>query len=174
MFLIPLRDALVSGAIGQKSYGGVTYSITARNISGLIAAGSTGVNHGSLVTSYSLHCPRTDPRSRYFPGWYCKTLDGNYRLIPYVVFAVLAASSSSCFVFEKVLCLVLLCIRLFLLVYKNIDTNWGFTSLETRLSTSMISCILFYLFPGLLEGVPFAAKHISSLSSSWRSSVLDT
>jgi len=40
------RDELVSGAVGQTSYSGVSYSTTAQNITGLLAAGSTGVNHG--------------------------------------------------------------------------------------------------------------------------------
>ncbi|KAA1471724.1 hypothetical protein DENSPDRAFT_837784 [Dentipellis sp. KUC8613] len=40
------RDALVSAAIGSTNFGGVSYSTTAENITGLIAAGSTGVNHG--------------------------------------------------------------------------------------------------------------------------------
>ena len=43
------RDALVQGALGTTSYGGVTYSTTARNITGLMAAGSEGVNHGIAV-----------------------------------------------------------------------------------------------------------------------------
>jgi len=40
------RDSLVSNAIGITSFGGVTYSTTAENITGLLAPGSTGVNHG--------------------------------------------------------------------------------------------------------------------------------
>ncbi|KAI0319189.1 hypothetical protein OF83DRAFT_1055467 [Amylostereum chailletii] len=43
------RDALVSAAIGTTSFDGVTYSTTAQNITGLMAAGSTGVNHGIAV-----------------------------------------------------------------------------------------------------------------------------
>ncbi|KAH9935390.1 uncharacterized protein B0H18DRAFT_412184 [Fomitopsis serialis] len=39
------RDDLVSGALGTTSYGGVTYSTTAENITGLLAAGSAGINH---------------------------------------------------------------------------------------------------------------------------------
>ncbi|KAF8549684.1 hypothetical protein OG21DRAFT_1488339 [Imleria badia] len=39
------RDELVAGAVGQTSFGGVSYSTTAQNITGLLAAGSTGVNH---------------------------------------------------------------------------------------------------------------------------------
>ncbi|KAN0080371.1 hypothetical protein V8E55_009937 [Tylopilus felleus] len=40
------RDELVAGAVGQTSYSGVTYSTTAQNITGLLGAGSAGVNHG--------------------------------------------------------------------------------------------------------------------------------
>ncbi|CAK5271506.1 unnamed protein product [Mycena citricolor] len=40
------RDVLVSSAVGLNTHDGVTYSTVARNISGLLPAGSTGVNHG--------------------------------------------------------------------------------------------------------------------------------
>jgi hypothetical protein len=40
------RDALVSAAVGTTSFNGVTYSTTSEMISGLLPAGSTGVNHG--------------------------------------------------------------------------------------------------------------------------------
>ncbi|KZV71215.1 hypothetical protein PENSPDRAFT_578227 [Peniophora sp. CONT] len=40
------RDALVAAAVGTTSFGGVTYSTTAQNITGLLAPGSAGVNHG--------------------------------------------------------------------------------------------------------------------------------
>ncbi|TFK54099.1 hypothetical protein OE88DRAFT_1625399 [Heliocybe sulcata] len=40
------RNELVQNALGTKSHGGVTYSTTARNVTGLLAAGATGVNHG--------------------------------------------------------------------------------------------------------------------------------
>ena len=43
------RDELVADAIGTKSFGGITYSTTARNVAGLMAAGSQGVNHGMLA-----------------------------------------------------------------------------------------------------------------------------
>jgi len=36
------RKALVANAVGITSFGGVKYSTTAEDISGLIAAGSTG------------------------------------------------------------------------------------------------------------------------------------
>ncbi|EPQ57332.1 hypothetical protein GLOTRDRAFT_120553 [Gloeophyllum trabeum ATCC 11539] len=40
------RDELVQAALGTKSHGGVTYSTVARNVSGLIAPGAEGINHG--------------------------------------------------------------------------------------------------------------------------------
>ncbi|KAF9529308.1 hypothetical protein CPB83DRAFT_853053 [Crepidotus variabilis] len=43
------RDLFIAGAVGNKSYGGVKYSTVARNITGLLKAGSDGVNHGIAV-----------------------------------------------------------------------------------------------------------------------------
>lgn len=40
------RDKLASQAIGTTHFNGVTYVTTARNLTGLLAAGSVGVNHG--------------------------------------------------------------------------------------------------------------------------------
>ncbi|KAI0035410.1 hypothetical protein K488DRAFT_76651 [Vararia minispora EC-137] len=40
------RDALVSGAVGTHSFGGVTYTTTAQNVTGLLSVGSAGINHG--------------------------------------------------------------------------------------------------------------------------------
>ncbi|KIM78948.1 hypothetical protein PILCRDRAFT_581023 [Piloderma croceum F 1598] len=40
------RNELVAAAVGTTSFGGVTYSTMARNITGLLAPGSAGVNHG--------------------------------------------------------------------------------------------------------------------------------
>ncbi|TFY59117.1 hypothetical protein EVG20_g7905 [Dentipellis fragilis] len=40
------RNALVTAAIGNTNYGGVSYSTVAQNVTGLIAAGDNGVNHG--------------------------------------------------------------------------------------------------------------------------------
>ena len=48
------RNALVAAAVGTTSYGGVTYSTTAQNITGLLEAGSTGVNHGACGFSTCL------------------------------------------------------------------------------------------------------------------------
>ncbi|KAF9458448.1 hypothetical protein BDZ94DRAFT_1325510 [Collybia nuda] len=40
------RDRLAGSAIGERSFGGVTYSTTAKNLTGLLSPGSAGVNHG--------------------------------------------------------------------------------------------------------------------------------
>jgi len=40
------RNELVSNALGTTNFGGVTYSTTAKNLTGLLAPGSVGVNHG--------------------------------------------------------------------------------------------------------------------------------
>ena len=40
------RNLLVQNAVGKTSFAGVKYSTTAENITGLMAAGSDGVNHG--------------------------------------------------------------------------------------------------------------------------------
>ncbi|EJF65578.1 hypothetical protein BD309DRAFT_869059 [Dichomitus squalens] len=43
------RNLLVESALGTTSFSGVTYSTTAQNITGLMPAGSAGVNHGIAV-----------------------------------------------------------------------------------------------------------------------------
>ncbi|CAK5284783.1 unnamed protein product [Mycena citricolor] len=40
------RDLFSAAAIGTNSHGGVTYTTTGTNVTGLLAAGSNGVNHG--------------------------------------------------------------------------------------------------------------------------------
>ncbi|KAI0829677.1 hypothetical protein BC628DRAFT_1057814 [Trametes gibbosa] len=40
------RDELVAAAVGTTSFGGITYSTSAQNVSGLLPVGSNGVNHG--------------------------------------------------------------------------------------------------------------------------------
>ncbi|KAI0066228.1 hypothetical protein BV25DRAFT_1797408 [Artomyces pyxidatus] len=40
------RDALVQSAVGNTNFGGVSYTTTEQDISGLMAAGADGVNHG--------------------------------------------------------------------------------------------------------------------------------
>ena len=44
------RNELVAAAMGTTSFGGITYSTTAENITGLMAAGSDGVNHGASAS----------------------------------------------------------------------------------------------------------------------------
>lgn len=39
-------DNLVAWALGEKSHGGVTYQTTAQNVTGLLQAGTQGINHG--------------------------------------------------------------------------------------------------------------------------------
>jgi hypothetical protein len=41
-------DQLVSAAIGKTRFLGVNYNTVAQNITGLLAPGSDGVNHGEL------------------------------------------------------------------------------------------------------------------------------
>ncbi|KAI0087931.1 hypothetical protein BDY19DRAFT_951087 [Irpex rosettiformis] len=43
------RDALVDAATGTTSHGGVTYSTTSQTLTGVMPAGSNGVNHGIAV-----------------------------------------------------------------------------------------------------------------------------
>lgn len=65
------RDQLVAHAVGLKSWGSVNYYTVAQNITGLMRAGSEGVNHGkafslvihSLATNLALcnrHCRGRD------------------------------------------------------------------------------------------------------------------
>lgn len=44
------RDELVAAAVGTKSHGGVTYQVDAKNITGIMPAGSDGVNHGMSMS----------------------------------------------------------------------------------------------------------------------------
>ena len=50
-----LRDALVKSALKLKKYKGVKFSTVARNITGLIAPGSNGINHGEWSELYPRH-----------------------------------------------------------------------------------------------------------------------
>jgi len=43
------RDTLVSWALGTTSYGDVTYSTTAENVTGLLQAGTDGINHDIAI-----------------------------------------------------------------------------------------------------------------------------
>jgi len=42
-------DTLVNSALELKKYQGVNYHTVARNITGLIPPGSTGINHGEWI-----------------------------------------------------------------------------------------------------------------------------
>ncbi|KZV73142.1 hypothetical protein PENSPDRAFT_733127 [Peniophora sp. CONT] len=43
------RDQLVENAIGTTSFGGITYSTTAENITGLLPVGTAGINHDIAI-----------------------------------------------------------------------------------------------------------------------------
>ncbi|KAF8894914.1 hypothetical protein CPB84DRAFT_1782625 [Gymnopilus junonius] len=43
------RDQLVSSAVGTTSFGGVTYSTAAQNLTGLLPVGSDGINHDIAI-----------------------------------------------------------------------------------------------------------------------------
>jgi hypothetical protein len=43
-----LSDDLVKSAVGLKKYKGVKYSTVAQTLSGLLPAGSAGINHSEL------------------------------------------------------------------------------------------------------------------------------
>ncbi|KAF8525761.1 hypothetical protein BU17DRAFT_41281 [Hysterangium stoloniferum] len=43
------RDELVARAVGQTSHGGVKYSTTSREITGLLPVGATGINHNIAI-----------------------------------------------------------------------------------------------------------------------------
>ena len=53
------RDELVAAAVGTKSHDGVTYNTIAKNITGLMPAGSDGVNHGMLFVRPDHNCALT-------------------------------------------------------------------------------------------------------------------
>ncbi|OBZ65671.1 hypothetical protein A0H81_14369 [Grifola frondosa] len=61
------RDDLVSRAVGTKGFGGIFYDIQARNITGLMPAGSDGINHGigvdGIVTLLTVTIQSTDGAS---------------------------------------------------------------------------------------------------------------
>ena len=49
------RDELVAAAVGMKSRDGITYNTVAKNVTGLMPAGSDGVNHGMLFSRFYRH-----------------------------------------------------------------------------------------------------------------------
>jgi len=46
MVLSTFRNKLVAAALGRTYFGGVAYTTTAENITGLLAPGADGINHG--------------------------------------------------------------------------------------------------------------------------------
>jgi len=50
MVLSISSNKLVTAAVGVRSNDGVIYTTTAENITGLLAPGSNGVNHGQYKT----------------------------------------------------------------------------------------------------------------------------
>ncbi|KAI0930361.1 hypothetical protein AcV5_007097 [Taiwanofungus camphoratus] len=60
------RNLLVQAAIGTTSFGGVQYTTTAQNISGLLPAGSEGVNHGIAVDGIVTILTVTAKRERHY------------------------------------------------------------------------------------------------------------
>jgi hypothetical protein len=48
-------DDFVKSAVKLKEYQGVKYNTVARNITGLIPPGSTGVNHGEYIKFSFIH-----------------------------------------------------------------------------------------------------------------------
>ena len=50
------RDEVVAAAIGTKSHNGITYNTVAKNITGIMPAGSDGVNHGKLCHNCIVGC----------------------------------------------------------------------------------------------------------------------
>lgn len=51
----PSRDEIVAAVTGTTSFDGVSYSTKAENITGLLAPGSNGVNHGHRYTHRTLN-----------------------------------------------------------------------------------------------------------------------
>lgn len=56
-YYLVFSDSFVKSALELKQYQGVKYSTVARNITGLIPPGSTGVNHGEYI-KLRVHYPR--------------------------------------------------------------------------------------------------------------------
>jgi len=48
-----LSDRLVASALNNPSSGSVKYTVTAQNLTGYLAAGSNGINHGKGVFLHS-------------------------------------------------------------------------------------------------------------------------
>ena len=48
-------DSFVKNAVELKEYQGIKYNTVARNITGLIPPGSTGINHGEYIKFSFIH-----------------------------------------------------------------------------------------------------------------------
>lgn len=75
-------NALATSASGTTSNSGVTYSTVVQNVTGLLAAGSAGVNHGqcflslTALISFIMICVL-----RHCNGWHHHHFDCHYRVI---------------------------------------------------------------------------------------------
>jgi hypothetical protein len=54
-YYVVFSDSFVKSAVELKVYQGVKYKTVARNITGLIPPGSTGVNHGEYIKFSMIH-----------------------------------------------------------------------------------------------------------------------
>ena len=69
-------NELVAAAVGTKSHGGVTYNTIAKNITGLMPAGSDGVNHGEFHSRNGVMMPdELVFHLRHRGRWNCGALD---------------------------------------------------------------------------------------------------
>lgn len=57
-------DSFAKSAVELKEYQGVKYNVVARNITGLIPPGSTGVNHGGYIKFSFIHVTFVNRASR--------------------------------------------------------------------------------------------------------------
>ena len=83
MRILYISDDLVSAAAGTTSFDGVSYTTVAENLTGLLAPGSTGVNHGlffQLLITCSRHLIYVSRRHR--DRWYDQAPHGHYCLNP--------------------------------------------------------------------------------------------
>ena len=55
-----LSDSLVASALKNPKSGSVSYTVTAQNLTGYLAAGSNGINHGKGAFLSSLPYVSTD------------------------------------------------------------------------------------------------------------------
>lgn len=70
----------MSAAVGQTRYRGVKYHTIAQNITGLLEAGTDGINHGELVRLIDAVVARLMATVRHRSGWYYYVVDRYDRL----------------------------------------------------------------------------------------------